>query len=223
MDLTSAADNIILGSNLFKASLVTIDVGGVQEVTGSQVTAGEYVAIQQVLGGSAQGVILSSAGAATGGTFSLNATDKGNVGSLVVPTGVTAIDNAAKNSTITLTGDLTNYGTIDAISTSSKVTSGIIFAADITNEAGASITSVLTGSHGSVSSLSLTLDALYNIANTGSITSSGALTLNAGGNIVNAPSTGVTAGSPAPVIHAVNDVGLISGRQLHQRETIVFC
>ena len=212
LDLTSSADNIILGSNLFHAApSVTISVGGVKAFqAGSPATAAEYVAIQQVLGGGTQGVILSSAGAATGGTFSLNAAVKGNVVSLVVPTSVTAIDNTAKNSIITLTGDLTNYGSIDAISSNSKVTSGTISAADITNEAGASITSILTGSHGGVGSLSLTLDALNNIANAGSITSSGALTLTAGGNIVNALPAGAIVSASVPLIHAMNDVNLSS-------------
>jgi hypothetical protein len=140
LDLTSTSADIVLGSRLFGSnSSVTITVGGFNETfkAGSQVTAGQYVAIQQVLGGGAQGVLLSAAGAATGGTFSLNAVDKSNVTALLIPASVTALDYISKNANISVNGNLTNYGSLDVVSTSSRGTSGVISAADITNEAGA--------------------------------------------------------------------------------------
>ena len=184
LDLTSSNANIMLGSKLFgTTSSVTINVGGTQQSykPGSVVTAGEYVAISQVLKGSSQAVTLSASGSAIGGTFSLNAVDKGNVTNLTIPTSVTALDYVSKNSTLRLSGDLTNYGSIDAVSLNNKSASGTISAADITNESGGIITSIQPGATSGTaggatsSSLDLTLQATNNLSNAGSITSSGAL------------------------------------------------
>ncbi len=207
LDLTSTSTDIVLGSKLFgTAPLVTITVGGVKESfkPGSVVTAAEYVAIQQVLGGGSQGVTLSSTGAATGGSFSLNQVDKSTVASLTIPSSVTDLDYVSKSANISVNGDINNYGSIDAVSTSSKLVTGTISAADITNEVGASISAGSTAHP-----VDLTLQATNNISNAGSITSSGALTLNAGGNIVNALPSGVSA--TAPTIHAVNNLNFSTG------------
>jgi hypothetical protein len=218
LDLTSTASDIILGTNLLgSAGSVTINVGGSRETfkAGSQVTAGEFVAIQQVLSGGTQGVKLNHAGAATGGTFSLNAVDTPNVTALVIPKSVAALDDFSKNAIISVNGDLTNYGSIYGVTTSGAALSGTISASGITNEPGAIISSSLPSSLVSVVSgvltnanLNLTLQAATNISNAGSISSSGALYLTAGGAIANLPSSGASAS--ASTIRATNDVFLSS-------------
>ncbi len=200
---------------------MTIEVGNValSFKAGSAVTAGEYVAIQQVLSGGKQEIVLGSGGAATGGTFSINAADKGNVTNLVVPAGVTAIDAASKNSTISVNGDLTNYGSLDVISRGSSPASTLISATDITNEAGAVISAYSIGaqSHSLSSSLPtqnmLTLTATDSVSNAGSIVTTGSLSINTGGNLINASPlvSSANAGSNTASILATGNVNLRSG------------
>jgi len=184
LDLTSSSTAIMLGSNLFGGKpSVTIEVGGAKASfrAGSVVTAAEYVAIQQVLTGRPQAIALNSAGAATGGTFSLNAVDKSNINSLVVPAGVTAIENVSRNANIVVNGDINNYGSIYAVSSNPKLISATISALGIFNELGGSITA---GS--AAHPVDLTLISANGISNAGNITSSAALTLSTGsGNVTN--------------------------------------
>jgi hypothetical protein len=213
LDLTSTTANIMVGTSLFGgAKQLTINVGGVEQSfkPGSMVTAGEYVALQQVAGHSAQGIVLSSTGAAVGGYFSLNAADKGAVSGIVVPASVSALDFTSKNSALTFTGDLTNYGSIYAISAGSKTATGAISAMEIINETGATIsTSLPTSLVGAVGhslnpngTVNLTLNSSGDIVNAGTVTSSGALTLNIGsGNLTNnglIASTGASINIGAP-------------------------
>ncbi|MBS1994209.1 MAG: S-layer family protein, partial [Cyanobacteria bacterium SZAS LIN-3] len=218
LDLTSTTADIVLGSRLFGgAPSVTIDVGG-QPTTyraGSVVTAGEYVAIQQVLGGHTQGVTLSNSGAATGGNFVLNAVDNRQLQSLVIPASVSAVDYFSKSPVLTINADLTNYGSIYGVSTNPNITNGTIIAHDITNAVGGTISTVIPDSMVSAisgtinSSLDLSLYATNNFTNAGSIYGSGVVNIFAGNNIVNALPTGVS--GPTPVIHAVNNVNFMTG------------
>ncbi|MBS1994559.1 MAG: S-layer family protein, partial [Cyanobacteria bacterium SZAS LIN-3] len=218
LDLTSTTADIVLGSKLFGgAPSVTINVGG-QPTTyraGSVVTAGEYVAIQQVLGGHTQGVKLSDSGAATGGNFVLNAVNSSQLQSLVIPASVSAVDYFSKSPVLTINADLTNYGSLYGVSTNPHITNGTIIAHDITNEAGGTISTVVPSSMLSavggslVPSLDLNLYATNNFTNSGNISSSGNINIFAGNNIVNALPTGAT--GPAPTIHAVNNVNFMTG------------
>ena len=183
LDLTSASANIILGTKLFNGhGSVAITADGATEIfkPGATVTAAQYVAIQQVLSSGKQEIVVSANGAASGGDFSLNAIGKNTV-SLVVPASVTAIDTVTRSSNIHFSGDLTNYGSIDAVVANNRVTSGTISALDITNESGATISATSTNP-----AFSLNLIAANNIANSGTVKSTGDLNLSTGsGNIAN--------------------------------------
>jgi fibronectin-binding autotransporter adhesin len=201
LDLTSSKPNIVLGSTLFNGQpSVTINVGGTPTTftSGNSVTAAEYVAIQQALSPSHnQALILSQNGAADGGQFSLNKAVNANVTGVVVSQGVTAIDYSSKNnSTLTIAGGLTNYGSV--IDVSKQNTAGVISATDITNEKGGVISSVLpsslTSSNSLTGSVDLSLNSVNDINNLGTISSSGALTLaSANGSINNGAGATITA------------------------------
>jgi len=211
LDLGSSVANVVLGSKIFNgAPSVTVDIGG-QSVSfhpGSQVTAAEYVAVKEVLSGGQQSLLVNTGGTAAGGTFSLNQVVTPKVSGLVIPQTVTAIDYFASGKPVVLHGDLVNYGSIYGISTNSAVTSGSIFAHDITNEAGGLITTQVSSSMAAsianlISGTSLVLGAGNNLINSGTISGAGHLTLatvsggitnNAGGNL-----------------SAVQNVNLISG------------
>lgn len=181
LDLSSSVRNIELGSKIFRGvESVTINAGGNQQTfaAGDQVTAAQYVAIQQVLTQSPQSLNVSSEGTASGGSFSLNSAAR-HVNDLVIPQSVSAVNNFANNKSINLSGDLTNLGSIYALSTDNKVRGGVISADDINN--GGSISTDLNGSFlqdlkGTVKNVDLTLVAENNFNNAGTITSSGALT-----------------------------------------------
>src|SRR5262249_40950265 len=131
-------------------------------------------------------------GAAVGGTFSLNNLGLSTTSELVIPAGVNALDFVSNSRPLKLGGDILNYGNVYAVSTNAGVTSATIFANSFNNEPGGTIStrlpSALLSSIGARSSrLGLDLVAVNNIKNSGTILSSGALTLaTIGGGITNA-------------------------------------
>src|SRR5262249_4400000 len=147
----------------------------------SVLTPGEYVAASQVLSSGRQSIVLGGAGASVGGSFVLTPQLSQNINNLVVPSGVTAIANAALLPTLHLSGDLTNSGNFYAVSTNPQFSTFTIQATNIFNQPGGLLTSVvpksgLPGFSGLVSNVHLNLNAVQNIVNAGTISSSGNLT-----------------------------------------------
>src|SRR5262249_12650965 len=163
-------------------------------------------AVYQVLSTGQQSLQLSSLGTAVGGTFNIGARMSQHIANLVIPQGVTAID---LSSTLKLSGTLTNSGSIYTVSLNPNRTNATISAANIVNLQGGLITSTLpaaglSGFNGLSSKLSLTLNAMQDILNSGVISSAGNLSLTAGGQIVNALPTAASAlNATQPVIQAL--------------------
>ena len=184
LDLTSDRKTVVLGSRLFgSAESVTIKVGGVSKTftAGMSATAGEYVAIQEVLSGSGQSISLTDSGVANGGNFSLNDAVSRKVSSLVIPEQVSAIGQFDKK-TFVINGDLVNQGTIYGYSTRTNRGEISILADDIINTGTGTISTVLPNSmvNGDVESrTNLALTAGNDINNSGNISSSGDLRLTA--------------------------------------------
>lgn len=196
LDLTSNARNITLGSDLFEGqSSIQIKIGNDTKTlsAGSQVSAAEYVAVKQVIESGSQQLVLEKTGRATGGTVDLGALTQDNdvmrASNLVVAKDVTTYGDFGNRSDFRLLGDLDNYGTIHADSSSKSVRSGTIRAEDINNFSGANITS----------SVALTLDASGNLNNSGTISSQELLTLTAGGAVNN-----------SGIVNAKGDVNITS-------------
>lgn len=182
LDLTSAVESITLGDKLFQGQSVVINVGGEEKTVsaGSKVTAAEYVAARQALGGGAQTVTLDAQGRATGGEVDLSAMTSGNqtmkVKDLTVPVSVTASGDFGKGGDVRILGDLTNSGSINAYTSDNKNVNALIKADNITNNAGASITSSVSD---------LTLQADRNFSNYGDISATGNLIVSAGKTLTN--------------------------------------
>ncbi len=230
LDLTSTSSIIVLGTRLFNgAASVTIDVGGSKQTfsPGAKVTAAEYVAIKEQLG-SGQTITLNGQGAAVGGSFTTNGIVTSSVDGLVIPRDVTALDYFSSAKTLSLSGDLINFGSLYGVSTSTNTRSGSIFASDITNEVGGVISTELKNSAlvaNALSGVSLNLVAQDSIANHGTIASAGFLTLDSGnGGISNtscfvgprpgppgSPTPDFLIKGPAPSITAQGDVSLHTG------------
>lgn len=182
LDLGSNLRNIVLGRSLFDSNeTVSISVGGKTEnfSAGSKVTAAEYVAVKQVLSGGGQQVEVDRNGRASGGSVDLGALTSENdvmrASSLVVPKDVTTIGDFGRGSDFRLTGDLSNFGTVQTLSTNTSVRGGTIHADNIDNHSGA-----LISARGDLS-----LDAANNLTNYGVIAASGNLSLSAGGAVSN--------------------------------------
>lgn len=192
LDLTASSANITLGDKLFAdGGFVTIEVGGEKKnvYAGSKVTAAEYVAVKQVLGGK-QEIVINGSGVATGGTVDLNnlAATRNNMkaSGLTVASGVTAIGDLAKDSSFRINGDLNNFGSVYAVASEKGRHSGDISAVNITNNEGALISSAGGSKVGNkADAIDLSLNADQNFSNFGTITSSGDLNVTAGGAIKN--------------------------------------
>ena len=210
-----AATNFDLSStshNLPAPNAGTIHVGGHAQAVhvGQLVTPAELAVLSQITDTGRQSLVLGALGNAIGGKLNIVDSIGSNLGSLLIPHGVTALSNFTQTSILNLSSDLTNSGNLYAYSTIGGNTAAMINANNIYNNHGAVISTVLpTGKLGlqnTLSSLDLTLNALGDIINAGTISSSGALTLSVGGTITNALSTGTT--GTAPTITAVNDLNL---------------
>lgn len=219
LDLSSDRQSVVLGSRLFgKTESVTIKVGGVDKTfsAGMSATAGEYVAIQEVLGGSQQSISLTSSGVANGGNFSLNDAVSKKVSTLVIPEQVSAVGEFARK-TFEINGDLVNHGTIYGYSTRSNRGEISIVADDIHNSTSGKISTVLPGSMLGVdveSKTNLALTAENDINNAGAITSSGSLSLTSLNGKINNASGAVMSADGSVTIAAgsgnINNAGLIS-------------
>ncbi|MBX3075847.1 hypothetical protein KF913_18195 [Candidatus Obscuribacterales bacterium] len=216
LDLTSADRNIVLGSNLFSTirSSIDITVGGQTQTytSGSKVTAAEYVAIKQALSGGGQKLLIDASGIASGGTLDLTSITGNNdpmrAANLTVASGVTTYGDFGKNSNFVLKGDLNNYGSIYAVSSTNSARGGAIRADDITNQSGALISSVLPSNLSSAnyaSKVDLTLAARGELSNYGTIESSGNLTLVS-------QSVPTIASTSTPVASKLTNTGTISAQ-----------
>ncbi|HEY9869229.1 MAG TPA: hypothetical protein V6D08_08695, partial [Candidatus Obscuribacterales bacterium] len=212
LDLSSTSRNVTAGSYTDFTS-VDIKVGdSVRTVTASDLlTPAELVAVQQVLSTGAQSLQLGQLGNAVGGTVHLNQHLGANPANLVVPRGVTTIFDAAQVASLNLAGDLANSGTFYAVSSSPQVTTASIAATNIINGADALLStivpsSILNSMASAVKDLNLSLHAIENIINHGTISSAGNLTATAGRSIINSLPAGATGASP--VMQALGAVNL---------------
>lgn len=179
LDLTSNNRSIVLGDNLFEnQSTFTIKLGD-QEKTlsaGSQVSPAEFIALQQVLNGGKQDLVIDASGRGVDGTFNIDSiTDGGariHAKSLVIPNNVEASGNLSRSSDFRLTGDLVNNGNVYL---TDRANGSSIAARDVSNAAGAVI-------HG-MGDLSIAADR--DLINSGTISADGKLTVSAGNSISN--------------------------------------
>lgn len=186
----SSSQKTINAAQLSGFAPARINVGGrIMSVTSqSMLTPAQATALMQVLSTGRQTLNVGITGTAVGGSFLLTPDLTGSFGSIVVPRNVKAFNVYSGYNTTGINGDLTNLGMVYAVSTDAAVRSVTLTASNITNLLRATITSILpaTGLPGitpAVSNLDLSLVAANNIVNKGTISSSGSLSLTAGGTI----------------------------------------
>ncbi len=191
LDLTSTQQTVMAGRMASSKPISIVVGGGTQAVTSaSLLTPAERLAVFQVFSTGQQSIQLGAQGNAVGGSFNIGAKFNQFVNSLVIPAGVTAVKDFGATSTLSLAGNLTNAGTFYAISSNPAVSTAVINALNINNQAGALLTSILpsgglAGHASAIAGLNLTLNAVQNIINSGVIASAGNLTAAAAGSIIN--------------------------------------
>ncbi len=165
---------------------IILDIGGKHEQVSldSKLTAAELIAAEQVSSGGKQDITINARGIATGGYFDLNGATLsaldgaigGPIGSLVVGRGVHAIDSLAN---LSLLGSLTNMGsiTIGPVPGAKGTVVDTISAANIYNGVGGTIES--SSVSGASTSAGITIETPGVFANSGVVTSGGALNINA--------------------------------------------
>jgi hypothetical protein len=204
LDLSSTDSNLN-AAHVVNTRPVTICVGGKPLLVTSHthLTAAEMVAVYQVINSGRQAIQIGVHRNAVGGSVVITSGLARNLGSLVIPQGVTVIDNA---SALTLGGSLINSGTLFAVSTDPGVRAASITATNIMNRQDGIITTELPagglpGFTGATANLSLTLTATDCMTNSGTISSAGRLIMNLRDSIKN---------QAGAVLQAANDVDLHS-------------
>ena len=205
LNLSSLARTVRAPQDLPASVSITNGATSTPVSPGMLLTPAQAVALQQVLNTGTQSILLGNQGNAVGGNVFLPASQP--LSSLSVPQGVTVLGDFAKSSLV-MSGNLINSGTIYAYTSNPAVTSANIFAQNINNNSTGLISSIIpAGLFSSVSpgNLSLSLFALQNIVNNGSITSSANLTLAAPNLISNLTTTNTSA-----LVSAVGDLNIVS-------------
>lgn len=223
LDLSSTAASVVFNGGS-QAVPVNIDVAGIAQTVnpGQMLTPAQAVAAYQVMNNGTQNILLGADGAAIGGSMVIGSRLANILSGIVIPQGVTVVDKTAN---LNLTGNLTNSGTLYSVTNNAAVTAATISAANILNQQGGLLTTVLPdgglaslglANYGNVvSNLSLNLNAINNIVNAGIISSAGNLSMTAGGSIQNLMSGGVT-----PVMQAMNAVNMQAAQIVNQGSII---
>lgn len=200
LDLTSSQRSIVLGENLFAdATSYVVNIGGEERVltSGSRVTSAEFVALQQVIDGGSQSLVVDQSGKGVDGSFTLNSIDDAGrnikASSLTVSAGVDAIGNFGRRSDFKVTRELVNYGNIYALSDDASGNKASIGARNITNHTDATISTIVPAAvadeHGAIDGpVDLSLTAERNLSNAGTISGSGSVALTAGQSVTNSGS-----------------------------------
>ncbi len=197
LDLTSTARNISAGQ-FVQSNTVEIQTGvhSTSVNADSLLTAAEAMAVNQVLATGQQSLRLNRDGAAVGGSFALGADLASSLAGLVIPRGVTALNLTSE---LSLSGNLVNRGTLYSALPNAGSNEATISANNIYNNRSALISTLVPvevlaqffSQESYSQNLSLALNAVGEIVNSGIISSAGNLSLSANA-ITNAPAHGST-------------------------------
>lgn len=138
------------------------------------------------------------------------------VKSLNVQAGSTVILDFTKSGVLNLPGNLVDRGALYVVSSNPSITAVTLNASNINVGVGGILSSSLplTGIPGVIpasTQLGLVLNALHNITNSGTISSSGTLTLLAGGSINNVLPSGLNGSASTPTLQAAQNMRLQAG------------
>src|SRR5262249_17875187 len=139
-----------------------------------------------------------------GGSLNIGQSFGNLISSITVPQNVTVLDRA---STLDLSGNLTNSGSLFVVPSNSVQTTASIQAANIFNNPGGLISSILPAGLATSGGLSLKFTAINSIVNAGTISSAANLNLSAP-SVTNALPQGTT--GMRPMIQSLNDMNIVT-------------
>lgn len=156
-----------------------IRTGGAMQLVNSNslLTPAQVLAVNQVLTSGQQNLLISGLGSAVGGSATISAGTNNTLSNMVIPHNV-KVTSLLTDNVLNITGNLTNAGALYFAGNGQQLD---VNANNINNLAGGVMASLQAGQN-------LTLHAVHNINNAGSISSGGNLTLSAGGTINNSGS-----------------------------------
>lgn len=218
VDLTSSDRNLSASAVLRSEPSKDITLGGqTRTVTATdKLTGAEFVALSQVVSSGAQTLSVNSGGIAYGGALRLSTLGGVALSNLTIASGVTLIHDFAESSVISVSGNLSNYGTVLGYSSAASTTLGVISGTNLSNFSGATISTALAdiasmGLTTSAPTLSLSLVAAQTIFNAGTISTSGNLSAIAGLSITNSQVAGMVPSSTfTAVMQSVGNLDLRS-------------
>lgn len=188
LDLGSGGHQIQATRDLLNGQSVSIRSGSATRTinVGDMITPAEFVAVQQVLKTGSQSLMVDTIGRAIGGQVSLNSLGMA-LNSVVIPHGVSALTTAAQQA-LNIQGSLVTQGNLVGLAGNSSTVT--INASLINVLPTGTITTIvpqalLSAVSANKTPVNLALNSLTDVLNAGSITSSGVLRINAGGQVVN--------------------------------------
>lgn len=176
LDLASTQASVaVTQAMLGSASQAEINVGNLtrQVAVGDMLTASEFVALAQVMTGKSQSLLLSDLGHAVGGNFSLADLNTSKFSSLSVPQGVTAVLEG--RSSLHVSDTLSAQGTLLGMG-NNAMNSVNIRAGNVL------VDGALATAQGAVN---MSVFAMEDLTNNGSMSASGMLSVLAGGTLTN--------------------------------------
>ncbi len=220
LDLGSTERTVSAASvRSFQTATIRVGEGFRQLTPQDMLTPAENLALQQVLMTGRQSLRLDDLGQAVAGRVNLSAclptaTLGGDISNLVIPQGVRVVSDFASVGSLDLSGNLSNSGHLFVFSSNNQVGVAALSGMNIYNNATGVISSSLSGGFasrgadgGSGAPLDLSLTALNEFVNAGTIMSSGNLTVSAN-SITNAAGGNFSGATSSAVMQAVNSVNL---------------
>ncbi|HEY9791871.1 MAG TPA: hypothetical protein V6D22_15810, partial [Candidatus Obscuribacterales bacterium] len=184
LNLSSTHANVSAG-RILQSGSVGINIAGRQMTVlpTSMLTPAEMLAVSQIVSVGHQSIQLGLHGNAVGGSFVFNPASGVNLSALSVPQNVTGIINFQQATPLTITGGLSDLGSLFALTVNPSINSVSINARDVGVGAGARLSTVLppggiSGFADARNDLSLVLSASHSLVNNGIISAAGDLTLN---------------------------------------------
>lgn len=221
LDLGTSARSLSAAKG-FAGSVITVGNSYRTIHQGDLLTPSELVAATQIASTGRQSLVLSTTGAAVGGSFKIGS-GFASLASFNLPKDVTAIDQGRGQFGLSIGSTMIDAGKLIGIGSPGSVFSIHAGSLDI-----ASTGSISTlGSH----AVNVSIEALGDINNAGTIASSGRLNLTAGGSIVNAAgatisgASGIVAASGSGQIVNAGTIAALDGdvvlRTLHSSDLVV--
>lgn len=227
LDLGSVEKTVSAASvRSFQRATIRVGSGFRQLTPQDMLTPAENLALQQVLMTGRQSLRLDDLGQAVAGRVNLSAVLPsavlgGDISNLVIPQGVRVVSDFAAVGSLDLSGNLSNSGHLFVFSSNNQVGVAALSSTNIYNNATGVISSSLSGGFSSRMAdgmsgapLDLSLTALNEFVNAGTIISSGNLSVSAN-SITNSSGSNTSAvmqagGNVNLAANSINNSGLIS-------------